>query len=82
MGKRLKFTQEGRKQTVELDGEDISSAIRSMTLDVEAAQPPTVHLNLVVFEIETDLGETRIHITDSTVDLLKRLGWTPPAEEA
>lgn len=82
MGKKLTFTQNGRQQKVHLDGEEISSAIKAISIEAEACQVPVVRLDLAVFEIETDTDEVKIHITDSTVDLLKRLGWTPPAEEA
>jgi hypothetical protein len=82
MGKKLTFTQNGRQQKVFLDGEEISSAIRSISIEAEAWQAPVVSLELAVFEIESVVDQTKIHIADSTVDLLKRLGWTPPAEEA
>lgn len=71
-------------QVVKLDGEDISKAIRSLSINAEAGQIPEVELQLAVFEIEVggppELGmaETKIRIFDETVELLKRLGWTPP----
>lgn len=79
MGK-LAFWQAGQRQTVELDGEDISRVVRSVSIDAEAGGLPTVRLELAVFELETASGETKIHLGSGTEDLLKRLGWTPPKE--
>lgn len=79
---RLAFRQEGRKQVVELDGEDISACIRSINISAEAWEAPEVSLQLAVFEIETGADESRIHIAEGTAELLQRLGWTPPAGES
>ena len=72
----------GLNQSVHLDGEDISSAIRGLTYHAEAWQPPKVELDLAVVEWDADLDDARLHIPDATRDLLIRFGWTPPAEES
>ncbi len=77
----LAVKQSGARQTVELDGDDISRNVRAISLDIEAGQLPTVRVDLAVFELETDTGETKIHLAPGTADLLVRLGWTPPTEE-
>lgn len=74
------FRQSAGLQTVELDGEDISRAVRSVGIDAEAGGLPAIRLELAVFELETAVGESEIHLAPGTEDLLKRLGWTPPEE--
>lgn len=70
------------EQNVKLDGEDISKAVRSLSFKVTAGEVPEVSLQLAAFEIEADGGsEARIHVTEETVELLKRFGWHPPVEE-
>jgi len=75
-------------QVVTLDGENISPAVRSLSFEVAAGEAPKITLQPAVFEFDTEpseielgLAATKIHIAEETVELLKRFGWTPPAEE-
>ena len=69
--------------TVELDGVDVSKHITTVDLHVEAGlKVPVVELGITVFEVEGSTPDNaRIVLTPGTDDLLKQLGWTPPAEE-
>ncbi|MFI6251506.1 hypothetical protein [Streptomyces sp. NPDC051016] len=67
---------------VELDGVDISNALLGLSLNVRAGDMPTVVLDVVAKKIPAELDEVRAYLPDATKDLLVRLGWTPPAEEA
>lgn len=78
--KQFTYRQDGLQQFVELDGEDISRLVRSVSFDVGVHEIPAVRLELAVFEFESVSGQTEIHIADGTADLLKKLGWTPPEE--
>ena len=78
----LVIRQSGAVQTVELDGEDISNSVTSLSLDMEAGNLPRVQLDLAVFELETQAGDAQIQIAAGVEDLLKRFGWTPPTEES
>lgn len=67
---------------VELDGVDVSRALLGLTLTVRAGDMPSVALDVIAEEIPTELAEVRVYLPDATKELLVRLGWTPPAEEA
>lgn len=67
---------------VELDGQDIANSILGMTLRIEPGDRPTAVVRVAVEEAPTELDGVRVRVPDLTRDLLVRLGWTPPAEEA
>ncbi|BBC35280.1 hypothetical protein SGFS_065740 [Streptomyces graminofaciens] len=67
---------------VEIDGYDVSSALLGMTLEIKAGEMPRATLHVVAEEIPTDTDEVLAYLPDATHELLVRLGWTPPAEEA
>lgn len=69
-------------QVVELDGVDVSRALLGLTLYLRGGEMPTAFLDVVAEEIPTELDEVRAYLPEATKDLLVRLGWTPPAEEA
>jgi len=69
-------------QAVELDGVDISRALIGLSLTVRAGDMPSVVLDVIAEEVPTQLDEVRAYLPDATKDLLVRLGWTPPTEEA
>ncbi|MFG3276236.1 hypothetical protein [Streptomyces luteogriseus] len=69
-------------QVVELDGVDVSRALLGLTLYVRAGDMPSAVLDVIAEEIPTELDEVRAYLPEATKDLLVRLGWTPPAEEA
>jgi hypothetical protein len=80
MGTKLAFRQNGLRQVLELDGENISTGIRSVTFTADAGDVPQVTLELVVFELDADTDNARIHVGEESALLLKKLGWTPPEE--
>jgi hypothetical protein len=68
--------------SVQLDGQEISRAIRGISFDASASgrpDPPKAVLDLVVWDWDIE-SDADVSIPDKTVDLLKRLGWTPPRE--
>lgn len=83
MTRKFTFRQTDQKPlgSVELDGEDISRLVRSISLDSEAGHLPEVTLDLMVVEVETVTDETRVHMAPGTAELLVRLGWSPPEED-
>lgn len=69
-------------QVVEFDGVDISRALIGLSLNIKGGEMPTVTLDVIAEELPTQLDEIRAYLPDATKELLVRLGWTPPAEEA
>jgi hypothetical protein len=67
---------------IELDGQDIASAVTGLSLRVGTYGLPEVTLEVVLHELDTVLETPLVILPDATRDLLVRLGWTPPAEEA
>ncbi|GAQ61904.1 hypothetical protein [Streptomyces scabiei] len=63
--------------TVEVNGHDISDAVRGFTLTGEAGHMPRLGLDLRLFTGEVE-GEVQVHIPDETAATLVALGWTPP----
>ncbi|MGW4670086.1 hypothetical protein [Streptomyces sp. NPDC004324] len=79
---RISTPKDRGGQIVELDGVDISPSLIGLTLTIHAGDMPSAVLNVIAEEIPTELDEVRAYLPDATKDLLVRLGWTPPAEEA
>jgi hypothetical protein len=67
---------------IELDGEDIASAVTGLSLRLGVYGLPEVTLDVVLHELDAELEHPRVILPDATKQLLVRLGWTPPAEEA
>lgn len=68
---------------VELDGQDISRALRGITIRCEAAHRPSVDLDLKLDAIEVARLAVRdpdfiVSMSDDVRDALIALGWTPP----
>lgn len=68
--------------TVALDGDDISAALTGVSLRVRLDHEPTAVLDVVLHDLLSEIEGPRIVVPDATRDLLVRLGWTPPVEEA
>lgn len=79
---RISRTETGHGHRVELDGHDIAHSILGLTVAFKADESPAATLDLILDEIPTETDDVRVHLSDETRDLLVRLGWTPPAEEA
>ena len=67
---------------VELDGQDIVSALTGLSLHIGVDQRPTAVLEVLLHDVDTELENPRVIVPETTRDLLVRLGWTPPVEEA
>ncbi|MEU5596826.1 hypothetical protein [Streptomyces sp. NPDC020298] len=66
---------------VELDGHDIARALVGLSLKLDGNPVAEVRLDVIAEELPTE-AKVRAYLPDATKDLLVRLGWTPPAEEA
>ena len=75
----LRITQSGVDQTIHLGEVDITHALRSITLKVEAGCLPVAELDVAVFDVTaaTDNG-TVLLVPEPTRGALVALGWTPP----
>lgn len=74
------ITSSGVHHRLTLDGVDVSGGCRHVTLDLEAGDVPELRLELVIPEVRTTAGKVDVIVPDDTRELLKQLGWTPPAE--
>lgn len=63
--------------TIEIDGQDVSDAIRGFTLKGEVDHRHRLTLDLLIDTGEAN-GEVQAHIPDATAAVLQSLGWTPP----
>lgn len=77
---QVKITTDGPRGTVEVDGVDISHAVRGAQVSIEAGSLPTVTLDVRIFRVgELGLENSYIEVPDDVADLMKAIGWTPPA---
>lgn len=72
--------------TFEVDGVDLSSAIRGFTVQVQPQRRASVEIDLDAREIEiTGLADPyrtfHVVMADGVADALTALGWTPPADD-
>jgi hypothetical protein len=67
---------------VELDGHDIARALAGLTVRLTGDPIATATLDVIAEELPEEIGEVKAYLPDATKDLLVRLGWTPPTEEA
>lgn len=79
---RVTITSEGHPKTarVNLDGRDITRALRRVSLDLRHDDAPQITLELVVAETVSVTGGSMLYVADESRDLLIAFGWTPPAE--
>lgn len=75
---RLNITPFGHSCTVELDGRDISEAVRGLDVSAAVHDATSITLRLVVLDGVVVEGETRVLLPKATVEALCALGWTPP----
>lgn len=68
---------------IEVDGHDISTAVRGVDVRLRAGELPIVDLDLVVHEVQRlEMAEAEVVIDSDVRDALITLGWTPPKETA
>jgi len=78
----FQLDQQGTRGRVLVDGIDISSAVRSVTLDGHAWEIPRVTLELEIHDITTiSSSEAELLIPEATASALEALGWMPPTDE-
>ena len=62
---------------IEIDGQDVSDAVRSFTLNSGVGLRHRLTLDLCIETGDVE-GEQAVHIPAATAALLVDLGWTPP----
>lgn len=77
----LRISSEGHVGSVQLEGHDISNATAGLDIRMRPGCLPEVRLDVILYDLTSEV-ETTVTVPDATRDLLVRLGWTPPAEEA
>ncbi len=65
---------------VEIDGHDITNAVRNVGVMAGVGELTTLHLDLMVLEDVTVTGEATVTIPEATRAALITLGWTPPGD--
>lgn len=65
-------------QRVELDGEDVSDAVRALSVEMSSTDMPVVMIAPMVQDLSVELAEPQIYISPAARHLLIKLGWTPP----
>jgi hypothetical protein len=63
--------------TVEIDGQDVSDAVRAFTVTGHVGHRHQLTLDLLIDTGDVE-GELQAHIPAATAALLVTLGWTPP----
>ncbi|HEY5987611.1 MAG TPA: hypothetical protein VIV12_14740 [Streptosporangiaceae bacterium] len=76
---KVTTTSQGGHATVELDGMRMDGALLALGLRVRAGEPNSATLDLYAPTVEAE-GEFEVVLPEQTQALLKRLGWTPPAD--
>lgn len=68
---------------VVIDGHDISTAVRRVTVDMDCADAvPEVRLSLAFVEVTSfAAAEAEVILDEPTREALIALGWTPPPED-
>ncbi len=64
--------------SISLDGQDVSKATRGFALTGSVGDVTRLELDLAIFEDAKLSGEVDVIIPPAAVELLERLGWTPP----
>jgi hypothetical protein len=78
---RIALSPDPSKCSAEVDGHDISRAVRALRVEYHAgAVLPLLELDLIVDETVVD-GEFLVVLRPGTREALIALGWTPPTEE-
>ncbi|WP_406083094.1 hypothetical protein OHA01_26300 [Micromonospora zamorensis] len=68
----------GHRGTIRLDGHDVSKGIRGFRLTGEAGQLARLELDVLIVETTRAAADVSAYLNPEAVELLKRLGWTPP----
>lgn len=63
---------------VELDGVDVTSSLTGLALKIGLDERPQVVLDVLLWEMDTELDDVQFVVPPKTREALIRLGWTPP----
>lgn len=65
---------------VELDGVDVARGLKGLTLTLDAADDdrPRAVLDVLLWELDTELDGVQFAVPSKTREVLIQLGWTPP----
>ena len=78
---KIKLGELGFDSTIELDGTDLSHAVRRIDVSAQPGNLTQVTLDLGVVEVQRlDAEKADVLIPDDAKDALIALGWTPPQE--
>lgn len=65
-----------------LDGQDITGAVRRVSVETDGLLPPQVWLDLNIHEVtRLDSEHAEVLIPGNVVETLIALGWTPPGAQ-
>jgi len=74
----VRITRNGIGHRLELDGRDISNEVTGLTLEI---RPPETLIVLTLLPGGLDVETAaRVGVNDTTAEVLKALGWTPPPD--
>jgi hypothetical protein len=73
---RITTPEHHRTGYIELDGQPINDAVRTVTLDMAAGLPPRITLGLAA-DLDLDIAADVV-LPPAVHALLIDLGWTPP----
>lgn len=83
---RLESINPGKKigHRLYIDGIDISQQVLGMNLSIQADQGnvPELVVRILPHNLSIDVDAFSVHLIEENHELLVRLGWTPPPEEA
>lgn len=81
-GLQITATENGFGYRVSLDGQEISSSLRSIQVHLSAERFPVAILELCIDQLEMNLGDrVLVVIPEQVKGLLAQQGWTPPPDE-
>ncbi|MYV64447.1 hypothetical protein GT043_00380 [Streptomyces sp. SID2131] len=76
-----RITVDGRgRGFIEVDGVDISKAVRAVRFDSVAGELPRVEVELGVYDVSTQ-AEAQVYVPEETEAALIAMGWTPPPSQ-
>lgn len=80
-GHEVKITTKGPVGRIEVDGVDISDAVKLgavLRLPVDRGEAAVLSLDLMLWRHETAAADVRLQMPEATREALIVLGWTPP----
>lgn len=79
---RVTLTTAGHRPgdgAVHVAGVDVSHLVTKCTVTAEVGRLPTVQLEMLAWPVDVDCEPADVELPPALVELLSRLGWTPPA---